>query len=53
VSRRLAVGIAGFIVALVSVGALKTNGQPHAPLVVLAAALVAGAVVAVVVAKRR
>ncbi len=50
---RLAMGLGGFIVAFASVGVLKANGQQNAPLVVLAAALVAGPVVAVVVAKRR
>jgi hypothetical protein len=35
------------------VGVLKANGYQNATLVVLAAALVAGIVVAVVVAKRR
>jgi hypothetical protein len=37
----------------VSVGVLKANGYQSATFVVLAAALVAGIVVAVVVAKRR
>ena len=46
-------GLGGFIVAFVSVGVLKANGYQNATFAVLAAALVAGIAVAVVVGKRR
>ena len=41
-------GLAGFLVAFVSVIVLEVNGYEDAPLVVLGAALVAGTVVAIV-----
>jgi len=46
-------GLAGFVVAFVSVVALKSNGHQNAVVVVLGAALFSGIVVAVIVAKRR
>jgi hypothetical protein len=49
--RRLAIGFAGFVVAFVLVNVLQANGLQNAPLVVFAAALVAGAVLAIVIAK--
>ncbi|GJE14889.1 hypothetical protein FOHLNKBM_5966 [Methylobacterium longum] len=50
---RLAMGLAGFVVAFVSVVGLKSNGYPNALVIVLGAAILAGIVVAVVVAKWR
>lgn len=50
---RLAMGLAGFVVAFVSVVVLKTNGYQSPLVIVLGAAILAGIVVAVVVAKRQ
>lgn len=48
---RLAMRVAGFVVAFVSISALKASGYQDAPIIVPTAALVAGGVVATVVAK--
>jgi hypothetical protein len=48
---RLAMGLAGFLVAFVAVVVLKTNGHQNAPSAVFVAALVAGIAVATVAAK--
>jgi len=47
----LAMGLAGSVVAFVSVVVLKANGHQNAPSAVLVAALIAGIAVATVVAK--
>ena len=48
---RLAMGLAGLVVAFVSVVVLKANGHQNAPSAVLVAALVAGIAVATIAAK--
>jgi hypothetical protein len=48
--QKLAMGLGGFIVAFVSVGVLRENGYQNAPVIVLGAGLLAGGVVAIIVA---